>query len=66
MTEIAALLLGFAAGMAVMVLIYGERNHRDVTRELRRLRAWANGQAEPQRPANDCSDAPQRARSAGL
>lgn len=63
MTALAALLIGFAAGMAVMVLIYGERHHRATLAGFDRMRAWANG--EPQAPANDSLDAPTRARRAG-
>ena len=60
---LAALIIGFAAGMAAMALIYGERNHRSMQADFARWRGWANG--EPQCPANDATDAPTRARRAG-
>lgn len=58
-----AFILGFACGTALMALVYGDRSHRDFMADMRRWRAWADG--EPQRPANDCTDAPERARRAG-
>lgn len=58
-----AFMLGVAAGMAVMVLIYGDRRHRDTLGRFAAMRAWVNG--EPQGAANDSSDAPTRARKAG-
>lgn len=56
-------LIGFAAGIALMAVLYGDRSHRDFMADMARWRAWADG--EPQ-PANDHTDLSTRAREAGL